>query len=95
MALPCLTMLLQYPDDLFFSEATAFHVLVLILSQNELQSGLNPWGNVSNYRHAREIIEEWRIDYNLKRPHTSLNGLTPNEFATRSKMDHNANRANL
>lgn len=25
---------------------------------------------------AREIIEEWRIDYNTNRPHTSLNGLT-------------------
>lgn len=46
-----------------------------------------------SYRHAREIIEEWRNDYNLHRPHTSLNGLTPNEFATRSQMDHNVNRA--
>ena len=49
----------------------------------------------TSYRHARDIIEEWRIDYNLNRPHTSLNGLTPNEFATRSKRDHNVNRANL
>jgi putative transposase len=48
-----------------------------------------------SFRHAREIIEEWRDDYNQHRPHTSLKGLTPNEFATRSKMDHNANRANL
>lgn len=48
-----------------------------------------------SYRHARQIIEEWRVDYNLNRPHTSLNGLTPNEFATRSRMDHNMNRANL
>lgn len=48
-----------------------------------------------SYRHAREIIEEWRIDYNLHRPHTSLDGLTPNEFATRSRMDHNVNRASL
>lgn len=48
-----------------------------------------------NYRHAREIIEEWRIDYNLNRPHTSLDGLTPNEFATRSRMDHNVNSASL
>ena len=46
-----------------------------------------------SFRHAREIIEEWRIDYNLVRPHTSLDGLTPNEFATRSRMDHNVNRA--
>ena len=30
----------------------------------------------------RQIIEEWRIDYNTNRPHTSLNGLTPTEFAT-------------
>ena len=36
---------------------------------------------------ARRIIEEWRIDYNGERPHTSLNGLTPNEFATRSPKD--------
>ena len=32
---------------------------------------------------ARKIIETWRIDYNTQRPHTSLNGLTPREFATR------------
>jgi len=38
-----------------------------------------------SFRHAREIIETWRIDYNLHRPHTSLEGLTPNEFATRSE----------
>lgn len=25
-------------------------------------------------------IAAWRIDYNTKRPHTSLNGLTPQEF---------------
>lgn len=49
----------------------------------------------TSYRHAREIIEDWRIDYNLNRPHTSLDGLTPNEFATRSAMDHNMNRATL
>lgn len=48
-----------------------------------------------SYRHAREIIEDWRIDYNLNRPHTSLDGLTPNEFATRSQMDHNMNSASL
>lgn len=48
-----------------------------------------------SYLHARKIIEEWRIDYNLNRPHTSLDGLTPNEFATRSQQDHNVNRANL
>ena len=38
-------------------------------------------------RHAREIIEAWRIDYNHARPHTSLQGLTPAEFASRSNED--------
>lgn len=41
--------------------------------------------------HARDRIEDWRIDYNDERPHTSLNGLTPTEFANRSKQDHNQN----
>ena len=31
--------------------------------------------------HARKVIEEWRTDYNLQRPHTSLRGLTPHKFA--------------
>ena len=40
---------------------------------------------------ARRIIEAWRLDYNAARPHTSLGGLTPNEFAARSQKDHNRN----
>ncbi len=32
---------------------------------------------------ARRIIEAWQADYNANRPHTSLHGLTPNEFAAR------------
>lgn len=30
--------------------------------------------------HARQVIEEWRRDYNEARPHSSLGGLTPHEF---------------
>ena len=41
---------------------------------------------------ARRIIEEWRIDYNTLRPHTSLDGLTPTEFAARPTEGHNQNR---
>ena len=41
--------------------------------------------------HASATLAEWRDDYNGCRPHTSLNGLTPNEFATRSDQDHNRN----
>jgi putative transposase len=31
-------------------------------------------------RHARDVIETWRLDYNDFRPHSSLAGLTPREF---------------
>lgn len=46
-------------------------------------------------REARTIIEEWRADYNSARPHTSLGGLTPREFAIRSGSDQTMNRTNL
>jgi putative transposase len=29
---------------------------------------------------ARQIVEEWRLDYNLARPHSALGGLTPEEY---------------
>lgn len=38
----------------------------------------------ANLNVARQIIEQWRIDYNINRPHASLNGLTLIEFATRT-----------
>lgn len=31
--------------------------------------------------HARQIIEEWRCDYNQRRPHSALGNLTPLEFS--------------
>jgi len=34
-----------------------------------------------NLAHAREIIEEWRMDYNQRRPHSALGNLTPLEFS--------------
>jgi len=49
----------------------------------------------ANLNEARQIIEEWRIDYNTNRPHTSLSGLTPTEFATRPTQGHNQNRLYL
>ena len=33
---------------------------------------------------ARRTIEEWRNDYNENRPHSSLGGLTPKEFAEKT-----------
>jgi transposase InsO family protein len=46
-------------------------------------------------KEARQIIEEWRCDYNASRPHSSLNGLTPVEFAIRPDQGHNRNRIYL
>jgi putative transposase len=34
--------------------------------------------------HARSVVEGWRLDYNLNRPHSSLGNLTPEEF----RLDH-------
>jgi putative transposase len=34
--------------------------------------------------HAQRTIEDWRVDYNLNRPHSSLGNLTPEEF----RLDH-------
>jgi putative transposase len=49
----------------------------------------------ANLKEARQIIEAWRIDYNTNRPHTSLNGLTPTEFAIRPTSGQNQNRLSL
>ena len=36
---------------------------------------------------AREIIEDWRIDYNTERPRSSLKYKTPKEFAAARSFD--------
>lgn len=46
----------------------------------------------ANLNEARELIDHWRIDYNTNRSHTSLNGLTWSEFATRSNSGPNPER---
>ena len=35
-----------------------------------------------NLADAKTIIEAWRVDYNTVRPHSSLDGATPDHFAT-------------
>lgn len=49
----------------------------------------------ANLNEARQIIEEWRIDYNTNRSHTSLNGLTLTELATRPNRGQTQNRLYL
>jgi putative transposase len=36
-------------------------------------------------KHIRDVIENWRIDYNEGRPHTSFRGLTPGEFVENTR----------
>lgn len=43
---------------------------------------------------VRKTIEEWRIDYNENRPHSSLGGLTPKEFADQTtRKDSTSSRS--
>ncbi|WP_274162021.1 hypothetical protein, partial [Bradyrhizobium sp. WBAH23] len=39
-------VLLQDPDNLLFRKAATLHALVLVVGQNELQTGLSPGGKV-------------------------------------------------
>ena len=41
-----------------------------------------------NLSEAREIIEDWRQEYNHVRPHSSLDNLTPKEYAL--KLSNNS-----
>lgn len=41
-----------------------------------------------NLKEAREIIEEWKDDYNHQRPHSSLNDMTPMEYKEQFKLTH-------
>jgi len=35
----------------------------------------------SDIVHAKKVINDWRLDYNESRPHSSLNFQTPSEFS--------------
>ena len=41
----------------------------------------------TSIREAREIMENWRIDYNTERPHSNLKHQTPEEFAAARPFD--------
>jgi putative transposase len=44
---------------------------------------------------ARTKIEAWRVDYNQRRPHSSLGHLTPNEYAMKRQNSLAAEAASL
>lgn len=51
---------LQNSDDLLFREAATFHVLVLSMGQNELQTGLDQRGKVKRSGRADEPNNQGR-----------------------------------
>jgi putative transposase len=44
---------------------------------------------------ARRIIEAWRTDYNIVRPHSSLGGMAPAEFTNSPRQGQEGTEANL
>ena len=44
---------------------------------------------------AKATTEAWRVDYNQRRPHSSLGHLTPNEFAKQRQEDRTVEDAPL
>jgi putative transposase len=48
-----------------------------------------------NLFEARRIIANWRNDYNQRRPHSSLNYMTPSEFAAKASREKDAGQACL
>lgn len=44
---------------------------------------------------ARRIVEAWRIDYNRYRPHSSLDNLTPMEYAEKCEFSQGLTPGNL
>lgn len=44
---------------------------------------------------AQTIIENWRLDYNSERPHSSLNDMTPEEFAANFNQTQQTENTNL
>jgi len=48
-----------------------------------------------NLFEARRIIANWRREYNENRPHSSLNYLTPAEFARRQSRGKDADFVSL
>jgi putative transposase len=44
---------------------------------------------------AQRIIENWRLDYNSERPHSSLNDMTPEVFAARFNQRQQTENTNL
>ncbi|MCF7832704.1 MAG: integrase core domain-containing protein, partial [Candidatus Marinimicrobia bacterium] len=39
-------------------------------------------------REAKQVIEEWKDDYNHRRPHSALNQMTPMEYKKQFILTH-------
>ena len=50
----------------------------------------SPWSSFDTLLQAQVLIEDWRIEYNTRRPHSSLGWLTPAAYAGRLTEDQPA-----
>ena len=44
----------------------------------------------TSVRHAQDLLDDWRADYNAVRPHTTLGGLSPEQFLAAEAGPHGA-----
>ena len=65
----------------YFTRRTLFATVTVFGGKVRLRDECLNINWFMSVRHAREIIESWRQDYNEVRPHSSLKGKTPKEFA--------------
>jgi len=44
----------------------------------------------TSVRHAQDLLDDWRADYNAVRPHTALGGMSPEQFLAAEAGPHGA-----
>jgi putative transposase len=44
---------------------------------------------------AKSVIENWRLDYNNERPHSSLGFQTPSEYMVKWKVEQTAEKGSF
>ncbi|GAD09049.1 transposase and inactivated derivatives [Gluconobacter frateurii NBRC 103465] len=42
----------------------------------------------TSFSHARQVLSDWREDYNTVRPHSQLDGRTPDQIARQGSRGH-------
>ena len=73
----------QFISELYFDtrsrHPSAVSMMEKVSTMRSLTALAAPW--FSSIPEAQAIIEAWRVDYNMVRPHSSLGNRTPREAA--------------